>query len=240
MQSCFANSWVKEGIHHHSLPPRFWWGPWHLWPVFVKWVRTRVHRGSVITSLHCRVTWMDRLHWHHIFVTLFRAHCVYAGFGSPSAPGGNAASSKKPVCRLLEKAFEEGWAGSTDKHQLRVLHHHTDGVWPSTSCSKPKWATWSSWSCGRRLLLHQLWRKAGRGVPGAGQPWQTHLPTTEGTGGCILPTLDFSPHYMCMGVHVDKGRKRHSNSREKGRIVFSPYMNPYPAVFGCDSPGHRV
>lgn len=145
----------------------------HLWPVFVKRVRTWVRRGSVITSLHCRVTWLYRLHWHRISVTLVRAHCVYARFGSLSAPGGNAASSKKPARRPSEKAFEEGWAGSTDRQQLRALHHHTDGVWPSTSCSKTKWATWSSWSCGRRPLLHQLWREAGREVLGAGQPWQT-------------------------------------------------------------------
>lgn len=89
--------------------------------MFVKWVRTWVHRGSVITSLHCRVTWMYRVYWHRICVTLVRAHCVFAGFGSLSAPGGNAPSSKQPARRPLEKAFEEGSAGSSDRHQLRAL-----------------------------------------------------------------------------------------------------------------------
>lgn len=59
-------------------------------------VRTRVHRGPVITSLHGGHIWMYRLYWHCNSVALVRAHCVYAGFGSPSAAGGSAPSSKKP------------------------------------------------------------------------------------------------------------------------------------------------
>lgn len=156
-----------------SLLPEFHRVPdqQHPCPVFVKRVRTRVHRGSVITSLHSRVTWMYRLYRRCISVTLVRAHGVFAGFGSPSAPGGNAPSSKKPACHPLEKAFEEGWAGSSDRQQLRALHHDTDGVWPSPSCPRTRWATWRS--CSRRSLLHHLSREGGGGGPGGGQPWQT-------------------------------------------------------------------
>lgn len=144
---------------------------WHLWPVFVKRVRTWVHCGPVITSLHCGHTWMYRLYWHCISVALVRAHCVYAGFDSPSAAGGNAPSSKKPAHHPLEKAFEEGWAGSTDTilTQYQLFYNqrsHLMKLWQEASATAP------------------LERSRQRGV--WSWPALANLPSGEGTGGCIL------------------------------------------------------
>lgn len=102
----------------------------HLWPVFVKRVRTWVHRGPVITSLHGGHIWMYRLYWHCNSVALVRAHCVYAGFGSPSAAGGSAPSSKKPrqegsATAPLERSRQRGarsWPTlASPPHQGRAL-----------------------------------------------------------------------------------------------------------------------
>lgn len=93
-------------------------------------VRTRVHRGPVITSLHGGHIWMYRLYWHCNSVALVRAHCVYAGFGSPSAAGGSAPSSKKPrqegsATAPLERSRQRGarsWPTlASPPHQGRAL-----------------------------------------------------------------------------------------------------------------------
>lgn len=66
-----------------------------------------------------------------LFVSYFchiRADCVYAGFGSPSAFGGDVLSGTKTVCLPLEKPFGESSAGSTNRHRFNALHHNTDGI----------------------------------------------------------------------------------------------------------------
>lgn len=44
-------------------------------------------------------------------------------------------------------------------------------------------------------------------------------PPREGTGGCILNSLDFSPPSMCAFVHVDKGRKGTATAGKKAGCV---------------------
>lgn len=148
---------------------------------------------------------MYRLHWHRISVTLFRAHCVYAWFGSLSAPGGNAPSSKSlpatPWRKLLKKAELAALTGTSPGPCTTTLLVFG----PAPAVLKPNEPPEAHEAAAGGLCCTSFGEEQAEGRPelaSLGKP-----PTGEGTGGCSLPTLDFSPHSMCMCVHVDKVRK---------------------------------
>lgn len=145
MQSSFGNSWLKEEITTSPLPKDFdvvpnWRQPC---PVFMKLCRTWIHSCSVITSLHHWVTWNCTLYSYHVSVTLVRADCVYPGFGSQSASGGDVPSGTKPDRQPFEKAELAALMDNASVLCTKGL----PGFWPSTRCPKTRLVTW--WSLDR-------------------------------------------------------------------------------------------
>lgn len=164
MQSCFASSWGKEGINHHSLAPWFQWGPWPAISLAcvcevgqnVGQSEPRFSHSLPALSGHLDVQTLLASYLCHISKSTLCFCWVWL-----SVSFWRQCTIQQKSCPApLGESFWRSWAGSTDRQQLRALHHGAAGVWPSTSCSNTKWAAWGS--CSRRPLLHHLWREAGR------------------------------------------------------------------------------